>query len=80
MDHADRAQEGIDNALADALADHHRNNPRALDHAAPAPLLRGGEVIFRDCDEAIDPRRLAAHPAAIRCIDCQEDFERSPRL
>ena len=28
-----------------------------------------------DCDMPIDPRRLAVHPQAIRCTDCQEDHE-----
>lgn len=30
-----------------------------------------------DCDEMIDPRRLAIHPRALRCADCQENHETS---
>lgn len=40
---------------------------------------RRTETTCIDCEEEIDPRRLAAHPTAMRCIDCQIDFERKPR-
>jgi Zn finger protein HypA/HybF involved in hydrogenase expression len=30
---------------------------------------------LQSCDEAIDPRRLQAHPAALRCAQCQGRFE-----
>lgn len=29
-----------------------------------------------DCQELIEPQRLKAVPTAIRCIDCQSDWER----
>ena len=29
----------------------------------------------KDCEEAIDPRRLAAEPFAVRCTACQGRFE-----
>jgi DnaK suppressor protein len=38
---------------------------------------RYGECI--DCGVQIDVRRLVAQPAAVRCLACQERFERSGR-
>lgn len=32
------------------------------------------------CTDPIDPERLQAHPAARRCLRCQEDFERLQKL
>ena len=33
-----------------------------------------------DCGEAISPKRLAAMPWAIRCVECQRKFEGSSRF
>ena len=32
-----------------------------------------------DCDTTINPQRRAAYPAARRCTDCQQIFERQER-
>ena len=29
-----------------------------------------------DCQELIEPQRLKAAPSAVRCIECQQDWER----
>jgi len=49
-------------------------------HAGRAALARleAGEYgTCIDCDEPIGAPRMQAQPFAIRCIDCQERFERS---
>ncbi|MFT3957020.1 MAG: TraR/DksA C4-type zinc finger protein [Piscinibacter sp.] len=38
-------------------------------------LDAGRYGLCKDCDEAIDPRRLAAEPFAVRCTGCQGRFE-----
>lgn len=38
-------------------------------------LDAGRYGLCKDCDEAIDPRRLAAEPFAVRCTACQGRFE-----
>ena len=83
-DDTDLAQKINDDLQADALANHFRNTTREGQHNAPTmqkanppPAGRAGDVVTcKDCDEAIDPRRLAVQPFATRCIDCQTDFER----
>lgn len=38
-------------------------------------IKEGTYGVCDDCDEAINPARLKILPFAIRCRDCQEDFE-----
>ncbi len=38
-------------------------------------LAQGHYGICIDCGERIDPGRLEANPAAIRCLECQREFE-----
>lgn len=38
-----------------------------------------GDGVCCNCRRAIAPERLAANPAAKRCIDCQEEFEEGLR-
>ena len=47
--------------------------------AALEQLDRGRYGRCVDCDEAIDPRRLAARPTAIRCTSCQTGQEVNAR-
>ena len=35
--------------------------------------------ICEDCDQQIDPERLAVRPQATLCIDCQRRLEEGPR-
>lgn len=38
-------------------------------------LAEGNYGICMSCDKPIDPERLEANPAAVRCLDCQEAYE-----
>jgi RNA polymerase-binding transcription factor DksA len=71
-----------DAAMADLLADvdlasisRHVQEIRALE-AAERRLADGGYGSCADCGEAIEARRLAVQPAALRCCACQERHER----
>jgi DnaK suppressor protein len=48
--------------------------------AALARVADGGYGRCIDCDEPIQPARLLAHPAALRCAECQGYAERSALL
>ena len=48
---------------------------RAIE-AAQARIAEGTFGTCTDCGEAIARDRLRAHPAAIRCAACQNEFER----
>ena len=65
MDEADRAAALIETTTANALARIHAAQMQAADCA--------------DCGEPIPAARRVANPAAIRCIDCQEIYERRHR-
>lgn len=82
MDNADRAQLQEEREREEALR-------RLRDSTAyceaqikiPHPTRsRGGEgemvVICRECLDPIQDERLRANSAAVRCIDCQIEFER----
>ncbi len=43
--------------------------------AALARIDKGDYGRCIDCEEVIDLRRLQAHPAALRCAPCQQEFE-----
>lgn len=67
MDEVDRAQ-----AAADRLAEHILADARRRNHdAAAAGEARPGLKACVDCADPIEAERLAAQPAAIRCIHCQ---------
>lgn len=56
----------------------HLNRSASALHEIDSALARldaGDYGLCVDCDEAIDPRRLQAHPAALRCAHCQGRFE-----
>jgi DnaK suppressor protein len=60
LDDAEVARDQAElNAIADALNQ----------------LDAGRYGLCKDCEEAIDPRRLAAEPFAVRCTTCQSRFE-----
>jgi DnaK suppressor protein len=46
--------------------------------AAIARLDAGEYGVCRDCDQEIDPRRLAALPYALLCTECATRRERTP--
>jgi len=51
----------------------------AMDAARPGTggdqVIEDGRIVCADCGEAIPAARLAALPGAIRCLECQTDFE-----
>lgn len=54
------------------------NRSAAALHEIESALARidaGDYGLCTDCDEPIDLRRLQAHPAALRCAQCQGRFE-----
>ncbi len=40
------------------------------------PLVIDGTVVCLDCGDDIPAARIAANPAAVRCVDCQARKER----
>lgn len=68
MDAADVAQGEQDAELEGKLS--------AAVSAARAALAAPGDEICADCGGEIPPRRRAAMPSAIRCIECQAFAER----
>jgi phage/conjugal plasmid C-4 type zinc finger protein, traR family len=67
MDEADRAEALIEATTANALA------------RIQAAQQQAGQADCADCGEPIPAARRVANPAAIRCIDCQEIYERRHR-
>ena len=67
MDEADRAAALIEATTANALA---------RIHAAQA---QAGQADCEDCGEPIPAARRAANPTAIRCLECQQHYERRHR-
>jgi phage/conjugal plasmid C-4 type zinc finger TraR family protein len=45
-------------------------------HHREQPLVIDGERCCLDCEEPIEPERLAANPGAVRCVGCQHKHER----
>ncbi len=69
MDDADRAQCLEELQRETALA------ARAMATPEKARTQDGARVCL-DCDEKIEPPRLAANPQATRCTQCQQRHER----
>ena len=67
MDEADRAEALIEATTANALA------------RIQAAQRQAGQADCADCGEPIPASRRAANPAAIRCRECQEIYERRHR-
>jgi len=72
-----------DQALADLLVDqnladihHYVQEYRAAD-AALMRLARGEYGLCIDCGGPIAVERLYVYPAALRCVDCQDRFEKT---
>lgn len=80
---------GFADITDEASAMEQRDIEQALAHQlAKASVVQGviiedadGHRYCMDCEEEIDPRRVAAQGhLAVRCIDCQSLFERSGRV
>ncbi|WP_028008829.1 TraR/DksA family transcriptional regulator [Solimonas flava] len=58
------------------LADIHRDVVEIREvEAAIQRLMEGNYGVCADCGKNIDPARLRANPAALRCEHCQERYE-----
>ena len=66
MDIADRAQENME--IMDELRKKYQPQKR--------PMTRAMDYCL-DCGERIDGLRLKLIPHAERCVDCQQDYERT---
>lgn len=71
-DEADRAQAREERDRAEAIE-------RAAAPASETPFEIEGVRVCLDCFDPIARQRLAANPAAVRCVDCQNDYERRQR-
>jgi len=75
-------ESGDEWGVADGLAEldiaevRHALTELAEVDAALARMRAGTYGECRDCGEAIAPARLAAYPTAMRCVACQERYER----
>ncbi len=77
MDEGDYAKSFADRWLVECLAEHRvQNTGHSEQKPVPCPLVT---VHCIDCGEPISPARLAAQPGAVRCIECQRDFEMNSR-
>jgi DnaK suppressor protein len=73
-DAKDDAEQAAEHSVQSAEAE--RDRRELLDVRAARTRLAGGLYGWcEDCEEAIDPRRLQAQPAASRCAACQSEFE-----
>lgn len=68
MDEIDRANVEASRTLDAALA-------QATNRPLETPLIIDGFRVCLDCEVVIPENRLAALPAAVRCISCQEEKE-----
>ena len=68
MDDADRAEEYQEQMIADAIESSRRS-------ALASSAMEGDGACIR-CGEPIPAQRLRAIPHAVRCVECQADFER----
>jgi RNA polymerase-binding protein DksA len=77
------APDAGDESVADLIADlDHAELDRDLNElreieAARQRLEEGSYGVCVNCGVEIDYRRLRASPAAIRCIDCQRQYEKT---
>jgi len=73
-DPADTTQLTIEREMASRGLSRNASMVREL-RAALNRIADGSYGTCVDCDESIQPRRLAAVPWAARCLNCQEDTE-----
>ncbi|MBN1495926.1 MAG: TraR/DksA C4-type zinc finger protein [Spirochaetes bacterium] len=70
MDRFDWASD-IETSEREALIASHLGNG-----SAEIPLVIAGVRCCRDCEEPIPEARLRVKPNAVRCVKCQERYER----
>jgi RNA polymerase-binding protein DksA len=76
---SDQGDESVADALADIAAarvDRQVNEMRAIE-AARKRIKQGEYGVCGDCSEDIRFERLLAYPAAMRCVNCQQQYEKT---
>ncbi len=76
---SDQGDESVADALADIAAarvDRQVNEMRAIE-SARKQIKMGEYGVCEDCGEHIRFERLLAYPTAVRCINCQEQHEKT---
>ena len=73
-DRSEEAVAQVESGLDDAEVARDQAELNAIAEAL-SRLDAGRYGLCKDCDETIDPRRLAAEPFAVRCTACQGRFE-----
>lgn len=76
---SDQGDESVADALADfaaARVDRQINEMREIE-AARKRIRQGDYGICTDCGEDIRFERLLAYPAALRCVACQQQYEKT---
>lgn len=85
MDEGDYAKSFADRWVAECLAEHRVRTgtgdevPGTGTSHCPSQVPGSQSPICIDCGDPISPARLAAQPGAVRCIECQRDFEMNSR-
>jgi len=71
---------------ADRAKDYEMKDRQAALNAAlnrdPLPEQRrndSGDIICIDCEQRIEPERLAVRPQAVRCVTCKQHWENAQR-
>jgi phage/conjugal plasmid C-4 type zinc finger TraR family protein len=65
----DRSQQEQESFIASALREYLRESENSAWHPA-------GKVFCKDCGEQIKPERLKLVKNAVRCVKCQQKFEK----
>ncbi|MDP2962610.1 MAG: TraR/DksA family transcriptional regulator [Sulfurimicrobium sp.] len=76
---SDQGDESVADALADIAAarvDRQVNEMRAIE-SARKQIKMGEYGVCGDCGEAIRFERLQAYPTAVRCVNCQQQYEKT---
>lgn len=74
MDRIEEAESQVENGINDAEVSRDVAELREIGEAL-SRLDAGHYGLCKDCEEAIDVRRLAAEPFAVRCTACQSKLE-----
>ena len=69
-DAKDAADASAQATIADAEVERDRAELREIDQVLAA-IAEGSYGVCTACGNPIDPRRLAAQPTALRCLECQ---------
>lgn len=74
-DSIDKSKAQVDHAEASDLRERENQDLRSIELAL-SRIEDGTYEICKECEEPIPRGRLEVNPTALRCVDCQEDFEK----